>query len=102
MTCHGARQGLEALGIVSNDEEALVSRVVGEVPVATRREVVVDGDPRGLRRRQKAVDAMATAEARPAHQEVLTATAQRSDSQCVPRRCSSGWLTSRCQTTAHS
>jgi hypothetical protein len=78
---HGTCQGLEVLGVASNDSEALVSLVMHEVPVAARREVVVDGNQLGLGLGQQAVDEMAADEARPADEEVPATVAQRSDSQ---------------------
>jgi hypothetical protein len=63
---HSPRQGLEVLSVTSDYDEALVARVMREVPVATRRKVVIDGDPRGLGLGQEAVDEVASDEACPA------------------------------------
>jgi hypothetical protein len=77
---HGACQGVEILGVASDDDEALVAGVMREVPFATRREVVIDRDLLGLGLGQEAVDEVAADEARPPDEKV-PADAQSIDSQ---------------------
>jgi hypothetical protein len=74
-------QGFEILDVASNDNKTLIINVMRQVPLATRREVVVDGDQVGLGLGQEAVDEVAPDEARPADDEVPAPVAQGIDSQ---------------------
>src|SRR5438132_9755814 len=71
------------------------------VPVATRREVIVQRYPAHPRVREQAIGEMAPDESRAAdNEESFPAHVYRTDSHFVTCVFRAGWLTSRCHTTA--
>src|SRR5262249_23283661 len=84
--------------------------VLIEMPAAARRKIVEDDDPGGRGICEKTVDKVAPDEAGPAYDGDGAARGrndnsfggQGTDSHLVAARCRAGWLTRRCQSTAHS
>src|SRR5579864_6394047 len=75
--------------------------MLGVMPLAARGKVVVEGHRFYLWVAQQPVGEVAADEARPSGDEKPRAS-HFTDSHLVAVRCSSGWLTNRCQSTAQS
>ncbi len=96
-------QRLEVLDVAVDDLEARVAVVMREVPVATRGEVVVDGDPLGLGSASRRSTKWLPMKPAPPTMKYRPPSLSGSRLPLASRGASSaGWLTSRCQTTAHS
>ena len=95
-------QVLEIPDLADLDPQPWVVGDVGEVPAASRGEVVVNGDLLGSPA-QQVLHEMTADEACAAHDgEAAQCGGHFSDSQRVATLARAGWVTRRCQTTAQS
>src|SRR5438477_407820 len=101
VTRHGALERSHILDVGTEHMQPAVLLMMGVVPLAAGGEIVVESD--GFHRfvAEQAVGEVAADEARATGDE-KSGAGHFTDSHLVAVRCSSGWLTNKCQRTAHS
>ena len=107
MPLHCPYERIKILDVTDADTEPRVVEVTFVVPLAARREVVKERNCLGVRIAQQVVGEVAPDEPGTSNNAVSTLSyrrtiCQRIDSHFVAEAFRTGWLTRRCQTTAHS
>lgn len=106
VSVHRLPERLEVGHVAAHNRETFVTGMVFVVPCTAGREVVEQGDAADGRVGEQAVGKMASDEAGASDDDPPSARHRRApvavvDSHFVACRCSAGWLTRRCQITAH-